>query len=366
MKSVERGWSGFALMIFVLAKTKIDLDKCRQLNRRTFVSTKIQNMKIVLTGSLGNISKPLAEALIEKGHAVTIISSKADRKKAIEKMGATAAIGSILDANFLTETFKGADIVYLMEPPVTNIHDKNFDLNESVREIMGSYKKAVEQSGVKKLVHLSSIGAHTDKGMGILGFHYIAESILRQLPNDVHIKFMRPVGFYGNLLASIETIKMLSKGFVGALVALQHYGIGGLLSGKRGAIMANYGGEVVNLMVSPIDIAAVIAEEMEKPFEGRTFRYIASEERSCHEVAKILGESIGKPYLKHGKISDKMLTNAMIKQGINEKFAKGIVEMGVAGRTGKLYEDYYKHRPVLGKTKLRDFAKEFAAAYNKQ
>ncbi|WP_205624311.1 NAD(P)H-binding protein [Dyadobacter crusticola] len=72
-------------------------------------------MKIVITGSLGNISKPLAEELIRKKHAVTIISSKAERHVAIEALGARVAIGTIQDAEFLTETFKGADIVYLME-----------------------------------------------------------------------------------------------------------------------------------------------------------------------------------------------------------------------------------------------------------
>jgi uncharacterized protein YbjT (DUF2867 family) len=54
----------------------------------------------------------------------------------------------------------------------------------------------------------------------------------------------------------------------------------------------------MNILVSPIDIASVIAEEMEKPFDGRTVRYIASEELTCNEVASILGEAIGKPYLK--------------------------------------------------------------------
>lgn len=32
-------------------------------------------MNIVLTGSLGNIGKPLTKALVEKGHTVTVISS---------------------------------------------------------------------------------------------------------------------------------------------------------------------------------------------------------------------------------------------------------------------------------------------------
>ncbi len=324
-------------------------------------------MKIILTGSLGNISKPLTKDLVGKGHSVTVISSKADRQKDIEALGAMAAIGSIRDLNFLNKTFTGADIVYLMEPTEPNrLFDKTFDPYESVKELVSIYKKAVEQSGLKKIVHLSSIGAHTDQGVGLLRFHFMAESILKALPADVAIKFMRPVGFYGNLLMNIETIKSLSKGFIGTIMALQYYGIGGLLSDKRGVIVANYGGDTINLLVSPIDIATVIAEEMEKPFEGRTARYIASEEPTSNEVARILGEAIGKPYLKWGKISDKMLRNAMLKRGMNYMMVDGLVEMGSAGRTGILYEDYYNHRPVLGKTKLREYVPIFAEAYRKK
>lgn len=323
-------------------------------------------MKIIVTGSLGNISKPLTKELMQKGHSVTVISSKAERQKEIEAMGAKAAIGAMQDIDFLTKTFTGADIIYLMEAGgPENMFNKSYNLNEATREIVNAYKKAVEVSGVKKVVHLSSIGAHTNKGLGLVELHHIAENILKQLPNDVSIKFIRPGGFYYNLLVNIEVIKTLSKGVLGVIMTIRYYGIGGLLRGRKGVIVANYGGNIMNILVSPNDIALVIAEEMEKPFEGRPVRYVASEELTCNEVAKILGEAIGKPYLKWAAISDKMLANTMLKRGMNEKMVKGIVEMGAAGRSGKLYEDYYQHRPVLSQTKLKDYAKEFALEFNK-
>ena len=45
-------------------------------------------MKIILTGSLGHISKPLAVELIQQGHSVTVISSNPDKQKEIETLGA--------------------------------------------------------------------------------------------------------------------------------------------------------------------------------------------------------------------------------------------------------------------------------------
>ena len=299
-------------------------------------------MKIIITGSLGHVSKPLTEELIQKKHSVTVISSKAERKKDIQALGATAAIGSMEDAEFLSATFKGADVVYVMEAlGYGSFFDQNLDVMVAINKIANNYKRAIEQSGVKRVVHLSSIGAHTDNGNGILAFHYNAESILKQLPNDVAIKFMRPVGFYYNMFAFIQTIK------------------------KQAAIVSNYGGDEKEPWVSPLDIAAVIAEEIEKPFDGREIRYIASDEVSPNEVAKILGEAIGKPDLKWLVIPDEQLLNGMIAAGMNPKTAKGFVEMN-AGRRNALYEDYNRNKPTLGKVKLKDFAKEFAGVYNQQ
>ena len=79
---------------------------------------------------------------------------------------------------------------------------------------------------------------------------------------------------------------------------------------------------------------------------------------------KILGEAIGKPGLKWLFISDEQQLNGMIAAGMNPKIAKGLADMNAGRRDGILYEDYYRHEPILGKVKLADFAKEFAAVFN--
>jgi hypothetical protein len=38
--------------------------------------------------------------------------------------------------------------------------------------------------------------------------------------------------------------------------------------------------------------------------------------------------------------------------------------LGASLRSGKTQEDYWKNKPVLGRVKLEDFAKEFVGAYN--
>jgi uncharacterized protein YbjT (DUF2867 family) len=220
--------------------------------------------------------------------------------------------------------------------------DRDADFIAAINQIGKNYKQAVERSGVKHVVHLSSIGAHMNKGNGILIFHHNVENILKQLPGDVTVKFIRPVGFYTNMFSFIQMIK------------------------NKGAIISNYGGDKKEPWVSPSDIAAAIAEEMEmiRQPADRTIRYIASDEISPNEIAEALGSAIGKPDLKWQVIPGDELLGNWLATGFNPQIARGFVEMQAAQGTGVLYEDYYANKPVLGKVKLKDFAKEFANRYH--
>lgn len=250
----------------------------------------------------------------------------------------TTLIGSIEDVEFLATTFTGADVVYCMEPPI-NFFASPVDTKMYWTDIAQNYVDAILHSGVKKVVHLSSIGAHTDTGNGMLAAHYHVEQTFKQLPDNVSIKFIRPVGFYYNMFAFIHSIK------------------------AQGAIIQNYGGDEKEPWVSPLDIAAVIAEEIEKPFEGKTVRYVASDEVSPNEVAAILGNAIGKTDLKWRVVSDEQFFDGLVMIGMMHEAAKGLTEMN-AGRRSHLYDDYYLNKPDFGKVKLTDFANEFATMYN--
>ncbi len=295
-------------------------------------------MKIIVTGSLGHISKPLAEELVQKGHTVTVISSKAEKQQDIEAIGAIAAIGSIEDVAFLTKTFTGADAVYTMLPPV-GYFNQNLDLAAYSNRLAGNYVQAIQQAGVKRLVHLSSVGAHLEKGAGLILLHRRAEQLLDSLAGTA-ITFMRPTAFYYNLYGYVDMIK------------------------KQGVIAANYGDTDKTVWVAPADIASAIAGEIVTPLTGRKIRYVASDELTCNEVAEILGKAIGKLGLKWVLISSEQMLQGLVAAGMQPGIAAGLVEMYAGVHSGIMAEDYVKNRPaVMGKTKMADFAKEFATAF---
>ncbi len=292
-------------------------------------------MNITLTGSLGNISKPLAETLVAAGHEVTIITSKQDKVAAIEALGAKAAVGSVEDVDFLTRAFSGKDAVYTMVPP-------NFgaaDIRKFIASVGEKYAKAIQASGVKQVLNLSSIGAHLDGGTGpIAGLHDVEQTYAKLA--DVAIKHLRPAYFYVNFYGSIGMIK--------------HTGILG----------SNYDAETPLVLVHPNDIAAAAAEELQQGFTGHSIRYVVSDESTAAEVASVLGEAIGKPELPWVEFNDEDTLQGMIQAGLPEVMAKSYVEMGDATRSRILFAHYFDNRPAtLGKIKLEDFAKEFAQAF---
>ncbi|MDP3916072.1 MAG: NmrA family NAD(P)-binding protein [Bacteroidota bacterium] len=293
-------------------------------------------MKYVVTGSLGNISKPLAEKLIAAGHHVTVISSKDEKAALIEEMGAKAAIGSVEDVVFLTKAFTGADAVYTMVPP----HFGAADWKKYIAGIGENYAKAIKASGVKNVVNLSSMGAHMPEGCGPVSGLYFVEKALNAL-EGVNVKHLHPGFFYTNFLGQIGMIKNM-----------------GIMGG-------NYGENAKLVIVHPEDIADVAAEEMQNlSFKGKSIRYIASDEKTTHEVAAILGKAIGKPEIPWVNFKDEETLGGMLQAGIPEEIAKNYTEMGVAMRSGEMDSDYLKNKPSeFGKSNLEVWSRAFAAVY---
>jgi NAD(P)H dehydrogenase (quinone) len=307
-------------------------------------------MNIIVTGSLGNISQPLTEILVKQGHTVTVVSSDPKKQAAIETLGAIAAIGSIADVAFLTNTFKGADAVYAMIP----LSFTEPDLGDYLRRMAKNYAQALKDAGTKRIVVMSGWAADLVKAENV-------EHVFDGL--DASITIMRPGAFYTNFYQSIDLIK--GQGFIGKSLTLRYSGLWALLTGKTGLLMGNYGGEDRIVFVSPKDIADAVAEELILLPKGKTIRYAGSEEMTCNEAAKIIGSAVGKPWLKWVLLSDKEMLQGLKMAKLPEKLAETLVDMQTAMHSGKTLENFHKNNPKMGKVKLADFAQEFAAVYHK-
>lgn len=308
-------------------------------------------MKIVVTGSLGNISRPLTELLVSQGHEVTVISSDPKKQADIAELGATAAIGSITDPAFLTESFTGADAVYAMIP----LSFTEPDLGAYMHRAAQSYVQALNETRVKRVIVLSGWAADLVKAENV---EYLFDGL------NTSLTIMRPASFYTNFYQSMDLIK--GKGIIGKYLTLRYNGLRALLTGKTGLLMGNYGGDDRIVFVSPKDIADAVAEELQLLPEKKTIRYVGSEEMTCNEAARIIGTAVGKPWLRWVLLTDKEMLQGLKMAKVPEKLAQTLVEMQAVTHNGKTLENFHRANPKMGKVKLRDFAKEFAIVYHRK
>ncbi|MBO2012162.1 NAD(P)H-binding protein [Hymenobacter negativus] len=294
-------------------------------------------MNITLTGSLGNISRRLAELLLAQGHTVTVVSHNPAKVSAIELLGAKAAIGSVEDYDFVRHTFQGADAVYTMVPPDFSVPDYQV----FTRTVRHNYAQAIRQTGVPLVVNLSSIGSAL-AGTEFLPAYENLEEELDRLPG-LNVLHLRPAGFYSNFYGSLNLIR------------------------QQGILGNNFDGTVPMLLTDPQDIADAAAQALHaQRIQGSQVLYVVSDVKTGNEVAQLLGTAIGRPDLQWVAFSDEQLLHTLVHQaGFSKDAAQHyIVDMGVAIREGVLTKHYAQNtQPVVGKRDFAAFAQVFAGIY---
>jgi len=293
-------------------------------------------MKFVVTGAAGNVSKALTKILLSRGHEVTVIGRKAANLASLVKLGARAAVGELQDVALLTDSFQGADGVYLMLPPFWQASD----IKKISTTLAEGYSKAIRASGARNVVFLSSYGAHRLDDAGAISGMGRAEVVLNKL-ESVNVLHLRAGYFYTNLFLSIDQIR--NTGIMGNMFAIPagHFPV-----------------------VDPQDIAIAAADALTKQdFHGHSIRYVVSDESGTDEIASLIGKEIGKPNLTWVKLTAAEIKEGLVSIGFVEGAANEYVEMFTALDKGLLFEDYVKVKPKLYNTSIEKFAKQFAARY---
>jgi len=290
----------------------------------------------VITGATGNTGSRITEKLLAAGEAVTAISRSEEKLKPLIEKGAKPGVGSLEDEAFLTETFKGAKAIYALIPPNFGASDFRAYQNRVGHALV----EAIRQSGVKNVVTLSSVGAHSPE-TGVVAGLYDFEQELSKL-QDVNVLNLRAGFFMQNFYGNIGIIKNM---------------------GIHGGFPIN--GDVKMAMVHTHDIADAAAEHLLKlDFNGQSHQYVAGQrDLSMEEATEVLGKAIGKPDLNWVTFSYEDAKQGMTQNGLSESLADQYVKFSRSVNEGILDEDYERKPEYTTPTSIEDFAKEFAAAY---
>ncbi|MBL8517207.1 MAG: NAD(P)H-binding protein [Betaproteobacteria bacterium] len=290
----------------------------------------------VLMGANGNITSKTAHILLKQGHKVRVIGRKAESLAALKAAGAELAIGDAGNADFLAQSFKGATAIYTMIPPN---HTSNA-FRAWQNQIGAAIAEAVQRSGAKRVVSLSSIGAHLPDGTGpIAGLHDLEQKLNAIAGLD--LLHLRPGYFMENHFNALGTI--LPFGVYADMID----------------------GSVPIGTIATQDIAAVLARELANiRGTGPRFLHLRSPKLTTQdEAAAILGAAIGKPDLKHVRADPAQAKAGMTAHGLSQNMADLFEEMSVAISGSEFNRAFADGPTEITPTTLEAWAPSFAAAY---
>ena len=263
----------------------------------------------VVTGATGNTGSVVANRLLAEGRKVRVISRNADRLRPFVTRGAEAIVADLSDPAALTRAFTGAEAVYAMIPP--DLSSQDFRAEQ--RRVSEAMAGALEQSGVKHTVALSSFGADKEAGTGpVAGLHEF-ENRLNRIAG-LNVLYLRAGYFMENTLGQAAAIRAMGK-MAGPL---------------RGDLKLPF--------IATQDIGAAAAELLLKlDFTGKQTRELLGQrDLSYNQVTEIIGKAIEKPDLQYVQFPGEQIKPVFIHLGMSANMADLILEMSAALNSGHM------------------------------
>ncbi|MFZ0981052.1 MAG: NmrA family NAD(P)-binding protein [Candidatus Acidiferrales bacterium] len=294
----------------------------------------------VITGVTGNTGSKVAEKLLARGEQVRVVGRSAKRLEPFVKKGAEAFVADITDTGALTKAFSGAKGVYAMIPPDVSAPD----VLAHYQRVGDALAAAIEKSGIKYAVVLSSVGAdRPDKTGPVVGL-YNLEKRLDASPG-LNVLYLRASGFMENLLSQVGVIKAF------------------------GTMAGPVRGDLPVPMIAARDIGDAAADALlEVDFQGKSTRELQGPRDVTNtEAAKIIGAAIGKPDLTYKQMPAAQLKPGFVQMGMSSNMADLLLELADAQNSGYLKVLEPRSPRNTTPTTLETFVAEvFAPAYRRE
>jgi uncharacterized protein YbjT (DUF2867 family) len=261
----------------------------------------------VVLGATGNTGKVVTEELLAAGKKVRALGRSAERLQPLAAKGAEPFVAECTDAAALTSAFSGAEGVYTLIPPNVAIPNVRGYQDQVVRSVAS----ALENSGVKHVVALSSIGADKpDKTGPVVGLYQFEQALSRI--SDLNVLFLRAGNFMENTLAQVGIIQSF-----------------GMTAGPLRA-------DLKMPLIASQDIGEAAAAALgQLAFSRHETRELQGQrDLDWNEVTTIIGKAIGKPDIRYVQLPDAQLRPALLQQGMSASFVDLLLEMSAALNSG--------------------------------
>ena len=294
----------------------------------------------LVMGASGNTGHIVANNLLTRGEEVRVVGRNSAHLQPLVSKGAESFIADVTDASALVKAFHGADSAYVMIPPNNTSKDP---LGHSNR-VSDAIVSAVQKTGTKNIVVLSSFGAELPSGTGpIVGLHNL-EQKLNQIGN-VNVLYLRCAYFMENTLPQVNAIRQIGN--------------------AAGPLRP----DLKIPMIATSDIGNVAADVLLHPtIRGKQTRELLGQrDLSYNEVTSSIGKTIGKPDLKYVQMAADQFRAVLVGTGMSEQMANLLAEMSQALNSGQIHSLEPRTSQNTTPTTYETFATEvFAPAYQQQ
>ncbi|HUX14064.1 MAG TPA: NAD(P)H-binding protein [Spirochaetia bacterium] len=233
----------------------------------------------------------------------------------------------------LRSALVGVDAAYFMLP--TGLY------NGSLYEFRNAYSRAfieiANEVGLKRLVHLSSFGAHLAERSGVLKGLYRAERNLEDFKGELAI--IRPGYFWQNFLGNIAAIR--ENGFFGGYPVDP---------------------DVHLLLADTSDIGEAAAQLLTaQTMPNHRVSHVGNPQLvTFREVSRMIADKSGRKELEWTNLGYEAARSHMLGRKMPEEIVDNLIEFFEAINSGRAMGDYAPARLIATKTGIAEFTTWFA------
>lgn len=220
----------------------------------------------VILGGTGHVGSALADALLDRGEAVTIITRQMQRAAAWRTKGADIVEARVEDVGSLRAAFRRGRRAFLLNPPAAPSTDTDVVERRTVANILS----ALEGSGLEKVVAQSTGGAQAGERIGDL-------SVLWELEQGLHRQ---------SIPAAINRGAYYMSNWDGLLDVVR----------TTGKLPTMFAADLTMPMVAPRDLGKAAAERLMSPLDDVDVRNVEGPARyTPADVARAFAKALDRP-----------------------------------------------------------------------
>lgn len=276
----------------------------------------------IILGAGGRVGGGVAECLVKVGCSV---------RSVVRNPKSASCPGDVVQADYfdkaaLAKACRGGSSIFLLTPE----NPASEHPQEDVATLLENYHHCVVENGIKRVVLLSSMGAHAGQSAGNLEYSYRLEHAFDNLA--VEKVCIRPAYYYSNWFGYVDLAK--------------EYGI----------LPTFFPPEFSLPMVSPSDVAAFAALAMQGLTDGSSlYEVVGPRNLSSNDVAQQFSNLLGK-LVQPSEVPAQQWRATLKQAGFSTQSAEGLALMTQAvldGRTKAVTEN-----PIQGKTSLGEYLEQ--------